>query len=215
MKSVFRCRVLLCFAVSSACAGRICRPFYGLCLPVYFPLFYLFLISHTLVFLSHSRFSPLASSFTQQLCPKVTYTFLCSCLLSPPFPPLISSCHVVLSSHVDPSLEDSSSLPLMWTSPFKWPLPLKWLLLSYESSFLAPPLSTGLGASSRHIGKDGTAVLLLLELVSTEPVVFAEERYADRELVVCILYESDDVVVKCDLVLYGVTHAEFETYIYR
>lgn len=109
MKSVFRCRVLLCFAVSSACAGRICRPFYGLCLPVYFPLFYLFLISHTLVFLSHSRFSPLASSFTQQLCPKVTYTFLCSCLLSPPFPPLISSCHVVLSSHVDPSLEDSSS----------------------------------------------------------------------------------------------------------
>lgn len=105
--------------------------------------------------------------------------------------------------------------PLMWTSPFKWPLPLKWLLLSYESSFLAPPLSTGLGASSRHIGKDGTAVLLLLELVSTEPVVFAEERYADRELVVCILYESDDVVVKCDLVLYGVTHAEFETYIYR
>lgn len=213
MKSVFRCRVLLCFAVSSACAGRICRPFYGLCLPVYFPLFYLFLISHTLVFLSHSRFSPLASSFTQQLCPKVTYTFLCSCLLSPPFPPLISSCHVVLSSHVDPSLEDSSSLPLMWT------FLSSGLFLSSGSSFhmnpLSPPLSTGLGASSRHIGKDGTAVLLLLELVAAEPVVFAEERYADRELVVCILYESDDVVVKRDLVLYGVTHAEFETYIYR
>lgn len=99
-------------------------------------------------FFSHSRFSILASSFTQQLCPKVTYTFLCSCLLSPPFPPLISSCHVVLSSHVDPSIEASSfqvdppfkwPLPLMWTSPFKWPLPHKWLLLSYESSFLAPP----------------------------------------------------------------------------
>ena len=136
MKSVFRCRVLLCFAVSSACAGRICRPFYGLCLPVYFPLFYLFLISHTLVFLSHSRFSPLASSFTQQLCPKVTYTFLCSCLLSPPFPPLISSCHVVLSSHVDPSLEDSSSLPLMWT------FLSSGLFLSSGSSFHMNPLSS-------------------------------------------------------------------------
>lgn len=164
MKSVFRCRVLLCFAVSSACAGRICRPFYGLCLPVYFPLFYLFLISHTLVFLSHSRFSPLASSFTQQLCPKVTYTFLCSCLLSPPFPPLISSCHVVLSSHVDPSLEDSSSLPLMWTSPFKWPLPLKWLLLSHESSFLAPPSQPASGRAAGTSVKMGRRYCCYLNL---------------------------------------------------
>lgn len=130
----------------------------------FFSFLTLSFFSHTLVFLSRSRFSPLASSFTQQLCPKVTYTFLCSCLLSPPFPPLISSCHVVLSSHVDPSLEDSSSLPLMWTSPFKWPLPLKWLLLSYESSFLAPPSQPASGRAAGTSVKMGRRYCCYLNL---------------------------------------------------
>ena len=43
----------------------------------------------------------------------------------------------------------------------------------------------------------------------------AEERYTERELVVCILYEPDDVVVEHDLILYGITHTELETHVYR